>query len=126
MKKPVHDYLYFELGFARGVMTKAWKYITVRYDEKSEQQVKDGVVFTGWNNHKFMQPYYIRNSHLGYHAALLNEHYFERNQLFDMQNDPEENNNMATANPDKVEEMKELLIKSLKSFPGRPYGELVK
>ncbi|MFC2116374.1 sulfatase [Bacteroidota bacterium] len=125
-KKPVHDYLFFELGFARGVMTKDWKYITVRYDEKSEQQVKNGVVFTGWNGHKYMQPYYIRNSHLGYHAALLNEHYFERNQLFDLKNDPKEDDNLATTNSEKVEEMKELLLRSLKSFPGRPYGEVVK
>ena len=26
----VHDHLFFEIGFARGVMTKDWKYITVR------------------------------------------------------------------------------------------------
>jgi arylsulfatase A-like enzyme len=123
--KPIHDYLFFELGFARGVMTKDWKYITVRYDEKSEQQVADGVVFTGWNGHTYKQPYYIRNTHLGYHAALLNEHYFERNQLFDMKSDPRENQNMADSNPKKVKEMKKLLVKSLKSFSDRPYGELV-
>jgi len=125
-QKPVHDYLFFELGFARGVMTRDWKFITVRYDEKSRQQVKDGVVFTGWNNHKHSQPYYIRNSHLGYHAALLNEHYFEPNQLYDMKNDPKENENLAASNPKKAKEMEKLLLKSLKSFPGRPYGEFVK
>jgi len=124
-QKPVHDYLFFELGFARGVMTKEWKYITVRYDERSEQQVKDGVIFTGWNGHRYKQPYYIRNTHLGYHAALLNEHYFERNQLFDMKSDPRENQNMADSNPKKVKEMKKLLVKSLKSFSDRPYGALV-
>ncbi|HEC41576.1 MAG TPA: DUF229 domain-containing protein [Bacteroides sp.] len=125
-QKPVHDYLFFELGFARGVMTKDLKYITVRYNEKLKQQVEEGVVFTGWNNHKYKQPYYIRNSHLGYHAALLNEHYFEANQLFDLKNDSKENSNIAAANPGKVKEMKKLLVKSLKTFPGRPYGELVK
>jgi len=125
-QSPVHDHLFFELGFARGVMTKEWKYIAVRYDEKSEKQIAEGVVLTGWNGHKYKQPYYIRNSHLGYHAALLNEHYFERNQLFDMRNDPKENQNIAEANPDKVEEMRRMLIKSLESFPERPYGELVK
>ncbi len=124
-QEPVHKYLFFELGFARGVMTKDWKYITVRYDERSEQQVKDGVVFTGWNGHKYKQPYYIRNTHLGYHAALLNEHYFERNQLFDMKSDPRENQNMADSNPKKVKEMKKLLVKSLKSFSDRPYVALV-
>lgn len=125
-KEPVHEYLFFELGFARGVMTRDWKYITLRYDEKSKQQVKEGVIFTGWNGHKYKQPYYIRNTHLGYHAALLNEHYFERNQLFDMINDPVENNNLAPASPGKAREMEKLLVKSLRSFSGRPYGELVK
>jgi len=125
-QKPVHDYLFFEMGFARGVMTKGWKYITVRYDEKSEQQVKDGIVFTGWNGHEYKQPYYIRNSHLGYHAALLNEHYFERNQLFDLNNDPDENQNIVELQSEKEKEMRKKLVKSLKSFPGRPYGELVK
>lgn len=125
-QKPVHDYLFFELGFARGVMTKDWKYITVRYDEKAEKQIADGVVLTGWNGHKYKQPYYIRNSHLGYHAALLNEHYFERNQLYDMKNDPVENNNIINSNSKKTKEMKKMLIKSLESFPDRPYGELVK
>jgi len=123
---PVHDYLFFELGFARGVMTKDWKYITVRYNEETEKMVENGHVWTGWNKHTHTQPYYIRNSHLGYHAALLNEHYFERNQLFNLNIDPKEDNNIADENHKKVKEMKKLLVKSLKSFPDRPYGEFVK
>ena len=125
-QKSVHDYLFFELGFARGMMTKDWKYITVRYNEKAQKQINEGVILTGWNNHKYKQPYYIRNSHLGYHAALLNEHYFDRNQLFDMKNDPKEDQNIADSNPKKVKEMQKILVNTLKSFPGRPYGELVK
>ncbi len=125
-QEPIHEFLFFELGFARGVMTKEWKYIAVRYNEDSEKKVREGRVFTGWNGHKYTQPYYIRNTHLGYHAALLNEHYFERNQLFNMMNDPEENQNIAESYPEKAADMKMLLIKSLTSFPGRPYGELVK
>jgi arylsulfatase A-like enzyme len=124
-QEPIHDYLFFELGFARGVMTKEWKYIAVRYDEKSEKQIAEGVVLTGWNGHKYKQPYYIRNSHLGYHAALLNEHYFERNQLFDMINDPRENQNLADSNPEMLVEMKKMLLRSLESFPDRPYGEFL-
>ncbi len=123
---PVHDYLFFELGFARGVMTKDWKYITVRYNEETEKMVENGHVWTGWNKHTHTQPYYIRNSHLGYHAALLNEHYFERNQLYNLNIDPKEDNNIAAENHKKVREMKKLLIRSLKSFPERPYGEFVK
>tara|TARA_R110002050_G_scaffold172142_1_gene304403 strand:- start:44886 stop:46508 length:1623 start_codon:yes stop_codon:yes gene_type:complete len=124
--KPVHDHLYFEMGFARGVMTKDWKYIAVRYDDQNEQQIKEGIIFKGWNGHDHQLPYYIRNSHLGYHAALLNEHYFERDQLYNLTKDPKENNNLFDAHPKKTKEMKKLLEESLKSFPSRPYGEFTK
>ena len=125
-QKPVHDYLFFEIGFARGVMTKDWKYITVRYDEETERLVAKGQIFKGWNGHEHQIPYYTVNSHLGYHAALLNQHYFEQNQLFDLKKDPKETQNIFESNPQKVNEMKQMLIQKLKSFPGRPYGELVK
>lgn len=125
-KKPVHEYLYFELGFARGVATKEWKYIAVRYDEKTQAEVDAGKVYRGWNNHEHKLPYYIRNSHLGYHAALLNPHYFEQDQLYHMTRDPEESQNLFDANPEKAGEMKNMLIQSLESFPDRPYGEFVK
>lgn len=125
-RKPVHDHLFFEIGFARGVMTKEWKYITVRYDEKTEKQIANGIVFTGWNGHKFKQPYYIRNTHLGYHSVLLNPNYFDRDQLYNLKNDPKEVKNIAELNSEKTEEMKKKLVKVLKSFPKRPYGEMVK
>jgi arylsulfatase A-like enzyme len=124
--KPVHDYLFFEIGFARGVMTRDWKYITIRYDEKTEKQIAEGHVWTGWNKHKYTQPYYIRNSHLGYHAAKLNEHYFERDQLYNLKKDPKEDKNVFESNSKKAEQMKKLLAEKLKTFTDRPYGELVK
>lgn len=119
---PVHDHLFFEIGFARGVMTKDWKYITVRYDEKSKEQVEKGTVFTGWNGHTFTRPYYIRNSHLGYHAALLNPNYFQADQLYDMVKDPREKNNVFESKPEQAREMRNILAEYLVSFPGRPYG----
>jgi len=124
-EKAVHDYLYFELGFARGIRTKDWKYITVRYDEKAQKQIDNGVIFKGWNDHTYTLPYYTRNSHLGFHAAKLNPLYFDQNQLFDLKKDPTEKKNIFELNSKKSEEMKALLIKSLQSFPDRPYAELV-
>lgn len=124
-KEPVHEHLFFEIGFARGIMTKDWKYIAVRYDEKAEKQIADGHVFTGWNGHKYTQPYYIRNSHLGYHSVLLNPNYFDRDQLYDLNSDPLEKNNQAGSNTQKTKEMKKQLKEFLESFPGRPYGEFV-
>lgn len=125
-EKAVHDYLYFELGYARGIRTKDWKYITVRYDEKAQKQIDKGVIFKGWNNHTHTLPYYTRNSHLGYHAAKLNPLYFDQNQLFDLKKDPTEKKNIFESNSKKMEEMKALLVESLQSFPKRPYGDLVK
>lgn len=124
-QKPIHDYLFFEIGFARGVMTKDWKYITVRYDEKAQKQIDQGVTFTGWNGHTYKQPYYIRNSHLGYHAVLHNPNCLEKDQLYDMRNDPGENQNVVSSNPQKADDMKKKLVESLNSFPERPYGEFV-
>ena len=122
---PVHDYLFFELGFARGVKTKEWKYITVRYDEETQRQVDQGRVFTGWNQHTFTSPYYTRNSHLGYHAALMSPNYHDKDQLYDLVNDPGEHHNVVGLFPEKTDEMRGVLIQYLTSFPGRPYGELV-
>ena len=56
----------------------------------------------------------------------MNPNYFERNQLYDLVKDPLEKNNIAEIDPEKAAEMQRLLIRKLRSFPNRPYGELVK
>jgi len=120
---PVHDHLFFEIGFARGVMTKDWKYIAVRYDEKSQQQIDEGITFTGWNGHTYTRPYYIRNTHLGYHSVLLNPNYFDADQLYDLGKDPLETKNVYPQNGPEAEKLKAALSSWLSGFPGRPYGE---
>jgi hypothetical protein len=95
----------------------------VRYDEQSLRDVAEGKVYTGWNGHTYTRPYYIRNSHLGYHAALLNANYFQSDQLYDIRNDPREQVNVFTEYPEKSDLMRALLGEWLRSFPGRPYGE---
>jgi arylsulfatase A-like enzyme len=122
--KPVHDFLFFEIGLARGVTTKDWKYITVRYDNKTEKQVREGFIYKGWNGHEHRLPYYVVNSHLGYHAALLNQHYFEKDQLFYLKADPTEMVNLFDSKQDTVAKMKHVLSTFLKSFNNRPYAEL--
>ena len=124
-KKPVHDYLYFELGYARAIATKEWKYISVRYDSEKEQKILKGKMFNGFKNRKIPLPYYTRNSHLGYHSSRHNPLYFERDQLFDLINDPKEKTNLYSENHKELKKLKSLLIKTLKSFPNRPYGDFV-
>ena len=121
----IHTELFFEIGFARGVLTKDWKYISVRYDEEMQAQMDEGKIFKGWNGHTHTLPYYIRNSHLGYHAALLNPNYFQADQLYDMKNDPGELNNISEDHPAQSEIMKAKLSEFLASFPNRPYGEFI-
>jgi len=125
-KKPVHDHLFLELGYARGVVTKDSKYIAVRYDEKTEHKIKKGIKFDGWEGRKLEFPYYVRNQHLGYHSGIYNKNYFDKDQLYDLNNDPDEKNNIYNSNTEKAEEMKTLLVEYLRSFPGRPYGEMVR
>ena len=123
--KKVHDYLFFELGYARGVMTKDWKYISVRYDKQKQRRIDKGLLFNGWKGKKLERPYYTRNGHLGNSASKLNPLYFDSDQLFDLVNDPREKKNIYSISHQKVKDLKKILIKSLETFPNRPYGEFV-
>lgn len=124
-QNPVRDFLYFELGYARAVATKEWKYISVRYDPEKEQKIQNGIMFNGFKGRKIPLPYYTRNSHLGYHSSRHNPLYFEKDQLFDLANNPKEHNNLYRKNHKEAKKLKSLLIETLESFPNRPYGEFV-
>ena len=122
----IHDHLFFEIGFARGVMTKDWKYIAVRYDQNSLDKIAKGERFNSWGGITTLLPYYTRNSHLGYHACLTNPHYHEADQLFDLSQDPGERLNIYSPVAPKAKEMAGLLEKKLSIFKNRPFGEFVK
>ena len=124
-KKPVHDYLFFELGYARSVMTKDWKYISVRYDKQKQNRINKGLTFKGWKGAELQYPYYTRNGHLGNIASKSSAFYFDADQVFDLVKDPLETKNIFEDNREKAEELKILLTKSLKLFPNRPYAEFV-
>ena len=124
-KKPVHDYLFFELGYARSVMTKDWKYISVRYDKQKQNRINKGLPFKGWKGKELQYPYYTRNSHLGNIASKSSAFYFDADQFFNLIDDPRETDNIFKNNKEKAAELKSLLTKSLESFPNRPYAEFV-
>ncbi len=121
--EPIHEDLYFEIGYARGVATKDWKYITVRYDDAIESKICDGQKFNGKDGAVLDAPYYVRNGDLGSKAASKNPYYFDRHQLFDRINDPWEDNNLYKSNEAKTLEMNEILQGYLDRFPNRPYNE---
>jgi arylsulfatase A-like enzyme len=121
--EPVHEHLFFEIGYARGVVTKNYKYITLRYDNATEEEICAGEKFNGYNGEILDAPYYVRNNHLGYYASINNLHYFERNQLYHLETDPWEKSNIYESNTDKAQEMADILRGYLDLFPNRPYGE---
>lgn len=124
--KPVRDHLFFELGYARAVMTKDWKYIAVRYDDQTNRKIDKGHKFDGWEGRKLELPYYVRNQHLGYHSGIYNDNYFDKDQLYDLKNDPNEKKNICNSDTKNTDAMKKLLAKYLRSFSQRPYGEFLK
>lgn len=121
---PVREVLFGELGHSRAVKTKEWKYIAIRYPVEIEEKIGRGETFNNFqDNPRIPQPYLVRNSHLGFHAALVNPHYFERDQLYNLKSDPEETINVFQQSPEVADRMKRQLSDSLKQFKGRPFGE---
>lgn len=121
---PVRDAIFGEFGWARSVKTKKWKYIAVRYPENIEARIKRGQKFQNWKDNPPTDfPYYSRNSSLGFLAASRNPHYFEADQLYDLEADPREEHNVVAQHPDVVEKLRAQLSSWLRSFPGRPFGE---
>ena len=134
----VHDSLYFEMGYSRGIRKGDWKYVAVRYPdyvyeltlEQREQLLK--------KHNKMMRSRgkTIHNtdaskpfSHLSiipggggaeYHSIKRYPAYFDNDQLYDLGNDPGEQVNLAN-NPDYTDTliiMKQELAKHLEKLPG--------
>ena len=122
-KTPVHDYLFFELGYSRAIRTKNWKYVTVRYPDAINTKIANGGTFNGPNGTQVPLPYYIPNVSLGSLAAAQYPLYHVKDQLFNLANDPFETNNIFNSKPEKATELRNTLRTALLSFPNRPYQE---
>lgn len=117
----VHDHVYFELGYARAVRTKDWKYIAIRYSADQFEKIKNAPLL------KIAQ-------HLAYQGGAKNAsrhmqrrpHYLEPDQLYHLSDDPLEMKNLAR-NPEfkaQLDKMREILTSELKA-QDRPFGEFV-
>jgi hypothetical protein len=112
------DHLYFEMGSARAVCTRDWKYIVVRYPKERLDQIKKA--------RPDMLPKlmaYIGRMGIGTRGAQ-NPGFFDYDQLYNVRHDAKEQRNLA-ANPkyrDRLTKMRDMLKKDLESF-GRPFGE---
>ncbi len=121
---PVRDVLFSEMGHARAVKSKDWKYIAVRYPEKVQRRIERGGKFTNFDGMAPIErPYHTRNGHLGYNASLQNPHYFETDQLYSLQHDPAEDDNVFSQYPEVAGMMQKTMKAELAKFPNRPFGE---
>lgn len=119
-EKKWRDALFFEIGHTRGVCTKKWKYIALRFPPRIQQGVKSG---------RIVPPLYHMDSPLDLQKTAASRHpgYDDPDQLYDLEGDPDEKLNLAKdpkcANT--LAEMKARLREWLAAFD-RPFAEFAK
>jgi arylsulfatase A-like enzyme len=117
--------LYLEITFSRAVVTKHWKYIAVRFPDSIQNKI------TPENNNEFNQEGTKISADnpeeavkVRYNADKLYPAYFDRDQLYDLRKDKNEQVNLANKNKykNRLNEMKSLLKEYINKFP-HSYGE---
>lgn len=122
--KPVHEAIFAEIGYSRAVITESgWKYIAVRYPKVVQRKIEEGQKFPRFKGGEGEFPYLVRNMHLGHNSSRHNKNYFQSDQLYDLNTDPMEKDNLAEKDPAQLKKMQNLLANFLKTFHDRPFGE---
>jgi arylsulfatase A-like enzyme len=118
---------FHEIGYARAVKTRKWKYIAVRYPPEIQRRIDAGEKFPAFGPEPPNPlPYLVENRHLGYHSSRHNPNYFQSDQLYDLEKDPTEKTNLIDRYPEVVADLKGRLKKHLATFPERPFGEFTR
>jgi len=114
------DHLYFEMGTARAVCTKEWKYIAVRYAREQVAEIRNS---RPRDLPKRMA--YIGRLGIGTRGSS-NPNFFDCDQLYNVEQDANERENLAGSpeHGERLAQMREMLTTDLESF-GRPFGEFV-
>ncbi len=141
-KDAIHESLYFEMGFSRGVLKDSFKYIALRYPEFAMKWDinKRKQILDNWNafreknklRHHFTDPS-LPFSHLmlipgggdaEFPSTKRYKHYYDTDQLYDLRTDPKEQNNLFgdPGYADKVKELQGVLKRYLDELPGK-FGE---
>ncbi len=121
----VRNDLFCEIGYARSVRTKDRKYIAVRYTPSVYSQIASGFLWTSYTTGLATEPrpYYVNNSQLGGLAAASNPTYFDDDQLYNLNTDPGENNNLYGQEPAIAYDLKKRLAQYIGGIPGRPFRQ---
>jgi arylsulfatase A-like enzyme len=113
------DAVFFEIGHARAVCTGRWKYFAVRYPPALQEKIK---------NNTLGRPPYHMDSPINLQKLAVAAHpaYWDADQLYDLQNDPDEKTNLIRDpnNAATVAQLKARLKEWLAGF-NRPFGEFV-
>ncbi len=113
-------HVYLEMGHARGLATKDWKYIAVRYPQEQIEVIKSS---RPANLPRALS--YIGRLGIGVRGAER-AGFWDADQLYDLRNDPDERTNRA-ASPEHAAvlmAMRASLTAELK-LSGRPFGEFL-
>jgi len=104
----IHDYIYSESGLQRSVSNGRYKYIAFRYPKYRTEQLENGDIDYAPNG---------MNMERQAHAAIALQKfpaYFDADQLYDLNNDPYEQNNLAY-DPD-FKDIKTKMQEALKGY----------
>ena len=115
------DSVYCEIGHTRAVITERWKYLAFRVPPSVRQAWGDDPKLRITHIHRVAGG---DNTERGQGLTHYAKHYFDRDQLYDLQNDPREENNLADK-PDYehvLTQMQDLLKSHLSHVPGT-FGE---
>jgi len=118
--KAWRDHLYLEVGCARAVATKEWKYIAIRYTKEQVEAIRAA---KPERLPRLMS--YIGGVGISTRGAGT-PGFYDGDQLYNLTQDPAEQRNLAKdpAHRGRLDAMKAMLASDLKSFQ-RPYGEFL-
>ena len=114
------DAVFLEIGHSRGVCTQKWKYFALRYPPAMQEAIRNGTLG---------RPPYHMDTSFDLQITAMKRHpgYFDADQLYDLENDPDEQVNLAKdpKYAKVVDQMKARLREYLATFP-HPFGEFTK